>query len=69
MKGVLGDRWAYERAVELDFSRPGKPTDNANVESFNGRPWKEKIRLQQKSSPSNRPFFDLTQLKFNNLSR
>jgi putative transposase len=31
------DKWAYERRVELDFSRPGKPTDNAGVESFNGR--------------------------------
>jgi len=31
------DKWAYERGVELDFSRPGKPTDNAKVESFNGR--------------------------------
>jgi putative transposase len=31
------DKWAYERGVELDFSRPGKPTDNALVESFNGR--------------------------------
>ncbi len=31
------DRWAYERQVELDFSSPGKPTDNARVESFNGR--------------------------------
>ncbi len=31
------DKWAYEREVELDFSRPGKPTDNAGVESFNGR--------------------------------
>ena len=31
------DKWAYERRVELDFSRPGKPTDNARVESFNGR--------------------------------
>lgn len=31
------DKWAYERGVELDFSRPGKPTDNARVESFNGR--------------------------------
>jgi putative transposase len=31
------DKWAYERKVELVFSRPGKPTDNANVESFNGR--------------------------------
>ena len=30
-------RWAYEHGVELDFSRPGTPTDNAKVESFNGR--------------------------------
>ena len=31
------DKWAYERGIELDLSRPGKPTDNAKVESFNGR--------------------------------
>ena len=31
------DQWAYEQAVEMDFSRPGKPTDNAKIESFNGR--------------------------------
>ncbi len=31
------DRWAYENGVTLDFSRPGKPTDNAFVENFNGR--------------------------------
>jgi len=31
------DRWAYENGVKLDFSRPGKPTDNAFIESFNGR--------------------------------
>jgi putative transposase len=31
------DHWAYEHQVELDFSRPGKPTDNAKIESFNGR--------------------------------
>ena len=30
------DKWAYENEVELDFSRPGKPTDNAFIESFNG---------------------------------
>lgn len=30
------DRWAYENAVTLDFSRPGKPTDNPYIESFNG---------------------------------
>ncbi len=31
------DPWAYQRGVELDFSRPGKPTDNAFIESFNGK--------------------------------
>ena len=30
------DKWAYENDVILDFSRPGKPTDNAFIESFNG---------------------------------
>jgi putative transposase len=30
------DRWAYENNVTLDFSRPGKPIDNAYIESFNG---------------------------------
>ncbi len=30
------DKWAYENRVVLDFSRPGKPTDNAYIESFNG---------------------------------
>ena len=27
--------WAYQNDVRIDFSRPGKPTDNAHVESFN----------------------------------
>jgi putative transposase len=31
------DAWAYRRGVTLCFSRTGKPTDNAFVESFNGR--------------------------------
>ena len=31
------DLWAYRRGVTLDFSRPGKPTDNAFIESFNGK--------------------------------
>ena len=30
------DKWAYENKVGLAFSRPGKPTDNAFIESFNG---------------------------------
>jgi putative transposase len=31
------DLWAYQRGVTLDFSRPGKPTDNAFIESLNGK--------------------------------
>lgn len=31
------DGWAYERGVKLDFIRPGKPNENAFIESFNGR--------------------------------
>jgi len=31
------DLWAYTNGVVLDFSRRGKPTDNAAIESFNGR--------------------------------
>jgi len=30
------DLWAYQNGVRMVFSRPGKPTDNAFVESFNG---------------------------------
>ena len=31
------DLWAIMRGVTLDFCRPGKPTDNAFIESFNGK--------------------------------
>ena len=30
------DLWTYDNGVLLDFSRPGKPTDNPFIESFNG---------------------------------
>jgi len=30
------DHWAFWNKITLDFSRPGKPTDNAFIESFNG---------------------------------
>ena len=33
----LLDAWAYEHDVRLDFIRPGKPVENAYIESFNGR--------------------------------
>ncbi len=31
------DQWAYQRKVKLHFIRPGKPVENAYVESFNGK--------------------------------
>jgi putative transposase len=31
------DAWAHENGVQLEFSRPGTPTDNAFIESFNSR--------------------------------
>jgi putative transposase len=31
------DLWAYQRGVILDFSQPEKPTDNAFIESLNGK--------------------------------
>jgi len=34
--GRMMDLWAYHHGVRIDFSRPGKPTDNCFVETFNG---------------------------------
>jgi len=31
------DLWAYQNNVKLDFIEPGKPTQNGQIESFNGR--------------------------------
>ncbi|NTU44209.1 MAG: transposase family protein [Chlorobiaceae bacterium] len=33
--GKVLDSWAYRNGVKLEFSRPGKPVDNAFIESFN----------------------------------
>ena len=35
--GKALDAWAYRRGVKLHFIRPGKPVENAYVESFNGK--------------------------------
>lgn len=31
------DEWCYQRSVKLDSIRPGKPTENGFIASFNGR--------------------------------
>jgi len=36
-EGQALDAWAYEHGVRLNFIRPGKPIENAYIESFNGR--------------------------------
>jgi transposase InsO family protein len=56
------DCWAYTNQVILDFSRRGKPTDNATTESFNGRfreeclnvHWFASLEDAQHSSPTHR---------------
>ncbi len=35
--GWVLDQWAYERGVKLQFIEPGKPIQNAFIESFNSR--------------------------------
>jgi putative transposase len=35
--GKVLDAWAYEVGVTLSFIRPGRPVENAYIESFNGR--------------------------------
>jgi putative transposase len=35
--GKAMDAWAFERGIKMDFIRPGKPNENAFIESFNGK--------------------------------
>ena len=41
------DDWAYQRGLKLDYTRPGKPTDNGLIESFNGRLRDEFLNLTE----------------------
>jgi putative transposase len=36
-EGQVLDAWAYQARVQLSFIRPGKPNENAYIESFNGK--------------------------------
>jgi putative transposase len=49
MSRALED-WAYQRGVQLDFIRPGKPVENAFIESFNGRLRDECLNVHQFTS-------------------
>ena len=42
--------WAYRRGVQLDFIRPGKPVENAFIESCNGRLRDECLNMHQFAS-------------------
>ena len=44
------EEWAYRRGVQLDFIRPGKPVENAFIESFNGRLRDECLNVHQFTS-------------------
>src|ERR1700682_4794887 len=37
LRGWALDQWAYEHGVRLQFIEPGKPIQNAHIESFNAR--------------------------------
>jgi putative transposase len=37
------DAWAHAHGVKLQFIRPGKPVENAHIESFNGRLREERL--------------------------
>jgi putative transposase len=39
------DDWAHRHGVKLDFIRPGKPVENAYIESFNGKLREECLNL------------------------
>jgi putative transposase len=42
--------WAWRRGIQLDFTRPGKPTDNSYIESFNGKLRDECLNVTQFAS-------------------
>lgn len=45
LRGRSLDGWAHEHGVQLYFIDPGKPTQNAYIESFNGRFREECLNL------------------------
>lgn len=44
---MSANNWVFYRDVQLDFTQPGKPTQNAFIESFNGRLRDECLNVHQ----------------------
>jgi putative transposase len=44
------EEWAWRRGIKLDFIRPGKPSENGHIESFNGRLRDECLNVNQFTS-------------------
>ena len=62
------DHWAYHSGVQLDFSRPGKPTDNAHVEAFHGSLRRECLSQHWWSSPGEvQRTLDAWRMDYNNV--
>ena len=38
------EKWSKERGITLEFTSPGKPTENGQIESFNGTMRNEILR-------------------------
>ena len=60
------DTWAYQRGIQLHFIAPGKPNQNAFVESFNGRFREECLDLHWFSTlPAARAIIDAWRVEYN----
>ncbi len=44
--GFKVDQWAYKNQVKMFFIEPGKPTQNGQIESFNGKLRDECLNLE-----------------------
>lgn len=62
--------WAFFRGVQLDFTRPNKPTDNSHIESFNGRLRDGclNVRISLKSDSRYTPYRTLVSLQVGQLN-
>jgi putative transposase len=59
--------WAHRRGIKRDLRRPGKPTDNADRESFNGRVGEECLAPNRfTAGPAAQPLIEHWRVAYNN---